>query len=75
MTICKRRAGEAADVLGDDVGRVPRVPHCSLTLLPLSSLHGVSVVEWEGRRPCLAPVANWWANEAAHVDLPAPGGV
>ena len=64
-----KRANDAGEALGGDIGRLPHVPHCNLTLLPLSSLHGVSVVAWEGRS-CLAPVANWWANQAPHVDLP-----
>ena len=65
-----QRVTEAASALGNDAGRQPRVPHCSLSLLPLAPLKSVSVVEWEGRRSCLAPIANWWANRCNEVPLP-----
>lgn len=66
-----QRVAEAASALGNDAGRQPRVPHCSLSLIPLAPLKSVSVVEWEGRRSCLAPVANWWANRCKEVPVPS----
>ena len=64
-------AFDALQMIGEDTGRVPHVPHCALTLLPLACFKGISTVDWKGKR-CLTPVANWWANMAKDVVIPSP---